>query len=172
MALSKVNNFSPSLCIARSHGHPACKSRTSSATSKGKCHVEYMHISDLTTDLQDHKSPAHKLVGTVSGRESMQVYGARYGTSAIPKYHIPSKVCRTPTPLTIIPLTHSQGTDADAVYQLIHDELTLDGVPLLNLASFVQTWMPKQADQLMMETMSKNLVDQDEYPMTRRLHST
>lgn len=27
--------------------------------------------------------------------------------------------------------------------------------------------MPKQADQLMMENISKNLIDQDEYPMTR-----
>jgi glutamate decarboxylase len=30
---------------------------------------------------------------------------------------------------------------ADAAYQLIHDELNLDGNPALNLASFVTTWM-------------------------------
>lgn len=60
-----------------------------------------------------------------------------------------------------------QGVDAEAAYQLIHDELSLDGSPALNLASFVHTWMPKQADQLMMENLSKNLIDQDEYPMTR-----
>jgi hypothetical protein len=64
---------------------------------------------------------------------------------------------------------YTQGTDADSAYQLIHDELTLDGSPLLNLASFVHTWMPPQADKLMVETMSKNLIDQDEYPMTRKL---
>lgn len=61
----------------------------------------------------------------------------------------------------------SQGVSADASYQLIRDELSLDGSPALNLASFVHTWMPKQADQLMMENISKNLIDQDEYPMTR-----
>ena len=61
----------------------------------------------------------------------------------------------------------AQGADAEAAYQLIHDELALDGSPALNLASFVHTWMPKQADQLMMENISKNLIDQDEYPMTR-----
>lgn len=61
-----------------------------------------------------------------------------------------------------------QGVDAEAAYQLIHDELSLDGSPALNLASFVHTWMPKQADQLMMENLSKNLIDQDEYPMTRK----
>ena len=27
--------------------------------------------------------------------------------------------------------------------------------------------MPSQADKLMQENMSKNLIDQDEYPMTR-----
>ena len=27
--------------------------------------------------------------------------------------------------------------------------------------------MPPQADKLMMENISKNLIDQDEYPMTR-----
>lgn len=64
-----------------------------------------------------------------------------------------------------------QGTDAESAYQLIHDELTLDGAPLLNLASFVHTWMPPQADKLMIESMSKNLIDQDEYPMTREFAS-
>lgn len=63
-----------------------------------------------------------------------------------------------------------QGTDAEPTYQLIHDELSLDGSPLLNLASFVHTWMPAQADKLMAENMNKNLIDQDEYPMTRESH--
>jgi len=31
--------------------------------------------------------------------------------------------------------------------------------------------MPKQADQLMMENISKNLIDQDEYPMTQVIHT-
>lgn len=54
---------------------------------------------------------------------------------------------------------------------MIHDELALDGVPGLNLASFVHTWMPEEADKLMMENISKNLIDQDEYPLTRTYHS-
>ena len=61
----------------------------------------------------------------------------------------------------------AQGIGARDAYQLIHDELSLDGNPLLNLASFVHTWMPQEADKLMMENLSKNLIDQDEYPMTR-----
>ena len=58
------------------------------------------------------------------------------------------------------------GMDADAAYQLVHDELSLDGNPLLNLASFVTTWMEPQAEHLMVETLPKNSIDQDEYPQT------
>lgn len=43
----------------------------------------------------------------------------------------------------------------------------IDGSPVLNLASFVHTWMPAQADKLMQENMTKNLIDTDEYPATR-----
>jgi glutamate decarboxylase len=37
-------------------------------------------------------------------------------------------------------------------YQLIHDELMLDGNSRLNLATFVTTWMEPQAEQLMAGT--------------------
>jgi glutamate decarboxylase len=56
------------------------------------------------------------------------------------------------------------GMDPDTAYQLIHDELTLDGNPTLNLATFVTTWMDEQADKLMAETANKNAIDWDEYP--------
>lgn len=64
-----------------------------------------------------------------------------------------------------------QGIDLETAYQIIHDELSLDGQPLLNLASFVQTWMPAIADKLMLENISKNLIDQDEYPATQDIHT-
>lgn len=35
----------------------------------------------------------------------------------------------------------------DAAYQIIHDELMLDGNPRLNLASFVATWMEPECDR-------------------------
>jgi len=41
----------------------------------------------------------------------------------------------------------AQGMSADAAYQLVHDELNLDGNPSLNLASFVTSWMEPQADR-------------------------
>ena len=37
----------------------------------------------------------------------------------------------------------------DVAYQLIHDELMLDGNARLNVATFVSTWMEPQAEKLM-----------------------
>jgi glutamate decarboxylase len=55
---------------------------------------------------------------------------------------------------------------AEAAYQVIHDELMLDGNARLNLATFVTTWMEPQAGQLMSECVEKNMIDKDEYPQT------
>jgi glutamate decarboxylase len=58
---------------------------------------------------------------------------------------------------------------ADVAYQLIHDELLLDGSARLNLATFVTTWMEPQARRLMAECVDKNMIDKDEYPQTAEL---
>ncbi|MGA5112009.1 glutamate decarboxylase [Streptomyces pseudogriseolus] len=54
-------------------------------------------------------------------------------------------------------------------YQLVHDELMLDGNARLNLATFVTTWMEPQAGLLMAECRDKNMIDKDEYPRTAEL---
>ncbi|WP_018547981.1 glutamate decarboxylase [Streptomyces sp. LaPpAH-108] len=54
-------------------------------------------------------------------------------------------------------------------YQLVHDELMLDGNARLNLATFVTTWMEPQAGVLMAECADKNMIDKDEYPRTAEL---
>ncbi|MFD3586579.1 glutamate decarboxylase [Streptomyces sp. NPDC058683] len=54
-------------------------------------------------------------------------------------------------------------------YQLVHDELMLDGNARLNLATFVTTWMEPQAGILMAECDDKNMIDKDEYPRTAEL---
>jgi glutamate decarboxylase len=59
--------------------------------------------------------------------------------------------------------------DPDVAYQLIHDELLLDGSARLNLATFVTTWMEPQARALMGECVDKNVIDKDEYPQTAEL---
>jgi glutamate decarboxylase len=80
-------------------------------------------------------------------------YAARSFSHEIPKYRLPA-----------------EGMSADAAYQLVHDELNLDGNPALNLASFVTSWMEPQADKLAAETLAKNLIDEDEYPQTELIH--
>ena len=59
--------------------------------------------------------------------------------------------------------------DPSVAYQIVHDELMLDGNARLNLATFVGTWMEPQAERLMMETFDKNMIDKDEYPQTAEL---
>lgn len=57
-----------------------------------------------------------------------------------------------------------RGVPEQKAYELIHNELTLDGNPHLNLASFVNTSTTALARKLIMENVDKNLADNDEYP--------
>ncbi len=59
--------------------------------------------------------------------------------------------------------------DPEVAYQIVHDELMLDGNARLNLATFVGTWMEPQAQRLMAETFDKNMIDKDEYPQTAEM---
>src|SRR5205823_1525247 len=84
---------------------------------------------------------------------SVSPLAARHGQEPeVPRYRIP-KAEMTP----------------DAAYQIVHDELMLDGNARLNLATFVTTWMEPQASALMAETFDKNMIDKDEYPQTAEL---
>lgn len=80
-------------------------------------------------------------------------YAARAFAEEIPKYSIPDA-----------------GLSAPVAYQLVRDEMNLDGNPAMNLASFVTTWMEPEADRLVLDTVNKNLIDQDEYPQTDEIH--
>ena len=71
----------------------------------------------------------------------------RFLDNDVPKYRFPSKKM-----------------EPRSAYQLIHDELNLDGNPGLNLATFVTTWMEPEADKLIMENLHKNFIDHFEYP--------
>ena len=59
----------------------------------------------------------------------------------------------------------------DIAYQIVHDELMLDGNARLNVATFVTTWMEPNAEKLMAECADKNMIDKDEYPQTAELES-
>jgi len=58
---------------------------------------------------------------------------------------------------------------ADTALRVVLDELILDGNARLNLATFVTTWMEPQAELLMRDCFSKNMIDKDEYPQTAEL---
>ena len=58
---------------------------------------------------------------------------------------------------------------AETAYQLVHDELMLDGNARLNLATFVTTWMEPAGRRLMAECADKNMIDKDEYPQTAEI---
>lgn len=56
--------------------------------------------------------------------------------------------------------------DPQTVYRFIRDELQLDGNPTLNMASFVNTIMDEEANQLISENLGKNYIDGEVYNRT------
>ncbi|KAJ3705895.1 hypothetical protein LUZ61_009600 [Rhynchospora tenuis] len=96
-------------------------------------------------------------------------------SKAVPSSHDASLSCtfasryvRNPLPRFKLP---EESIPKEAAYQVINDELMLDGNPRLNLASFVTTWMEPECDKLIMAALNKNYVDMDEYPITTELQN-
>jgi glutamate decarboxylase len=83
-----------------------------------------------------------------------EVFGSGNLSSPLPKYKFP--------PGEIL---------ARDAYQLVHDELMLDGNARQNLATFCQTWEEPEVHQLMDECIDKNMIDKDEYPQTAEIES-
>ena len=72
----------------------------------------------------------------------------------VPKHRIPDNECRP-----------------EEAYQIVHDELYLDGNARQNLATFVQTWEDEQVHKLMDLSINKNMIDKDEYPQTAEIEN-
>ncbi|XP_010527839.1 PREDICTED: glutamate decarboxylase 4 [Tarenaya hassleriana] len=81
-------------------------------------------------------------------------FASRYVRDSLPRFKMPEN-----------------SIPKEAAYQIINDELMLDGNPRLNLASFVTTWMEPECDKLIMDSVNKNYVDMDEYPVTTELQN-
>jgi glutamate decarboxylase len=86
---------------------------------------------------------------SASDQISVNPMFTRDSESTIPRWRIPDDEMRS-----------------DTAYQIIHDEIFLDGNARQNLATFVTTWMEPEATQLYMEAFDKNMIDKDEYPQT------
>ncbi len=61
--------------------------------------------------------------------------------------------------------------DPRRAYAAVRDELMLDGNSRQNLATFCQTWVEPEIEQLMTDCIGKNIVDKDEYPQTAEIES-
>ena len=83
-----------------------------------------------------------------------QVFGTSFLPHPLPKYRMPR-----------------QESDPNAAYQLVHDELLLDGNSRQNVATFCQTWVEPEIRKLMDECIDKNMIDKDEYPQMAELES-
>ena len=70
------------------------------------------------------------------GSELVPTYAARELSGGVAKHRI-----------------SDEGMAPRVAYQVIHDELRLDGFSLLNLATFVTTWIPWQLAQDFLEFM-------------------
>ncbi|CAG8975509.1 hypothetical protein HYALB_00012285 [Hymenoscyphus albidus] len=77
------------------------------------------------------------------------VYGSKFAARDLPKHEMPEGEM-----------------PKEVAYRMIKDDLSLDGNPMLNLASFVTTYMEKEVEDLMTESFSKNFIDYEEYPQS------
>ncbi len=82
------------------------------------------------------------------------VYASSDLSVVMPKYKMPEK-------------EHDQRH----AYQVVHDELMLDGNARQNLATFCQTWLDPEIHTLMDESIDKNMIDKDEYPQSAELEN-
>jgi glutamate decarboxylase len=78
----------------------------------------------------------------------------RSGMLEVPRHRIPDQ--------PMLPQT---------AYQIVEDEVMLDGNARFNLATFVTTWMDEEADRLYTATFAKNMIDKDEYPQTAEIEA-
>ena len=62
-----------------------------------------------------------------------------------------------------------EGTLPRDAFQLVADELMLDGNARQNLATFCQTWEEPEVLALMALSINKNMIDRDEYPQTAEI---
>jgi glutamate decarboxylase len=96
--------------------------------------------------LHERNSLRESLIDDVFASEDLSV--------SLPKYKFPNKE-----------------QDPSHAYQVVHDELMLDGNSRQNLATFCSTWMEEQVHKLMDESVDKNMIDKDEYPQTAEIES-
>ncbi|WEW62000.1 glutamate decarboxylase [Emydomyces testavorans] len=118
-----------------------------------------VHLATVSKDTNDVPLRL-KRVDTIPLEEPQEhdfyssVYGSRFAAEDLPMNEMPEKEM-----------------PRDVAYRMIKDELSLDGNPMLNLASFVTTYMEEEAEKLMAESFSKNFIDYEEYPQSAEIQN-
>lgn len=115
-----------------------------------------VHLGQVTND-SDAKGSLPDIKGLQLGPPGTEnedtvtsnVYGSSFAAMDLPRHEMPD-----------------DEMPREIAYRMIKDDLTLDGTPTLNLASFVTTYMEEEAEKLMVEAFSKNFIDYEEYPVS------
>jgi glutamate decarboxylase len=79
-------------------------------------------------------------------------YGSKFFVEGVPEHRLPAT-----------------GMSARDAYELIAEEVAMDGDPARNLATFVTTWMEPEASQMIAENLHRNFIDHAEYPRTAEI---
>ncbi|TDZ67798.1 Glutamate decarboxylase 4 [Colletotrichum trifolii] len=121
-----------------------------------------VHLATVTTPPDSGSEDSNSLSKVMKSLKNVQlqladhddcyttsVYGSRFANEDLPKNEMPENEM-----------------PKEVAYRMIKDELSLDGNPMLNLASFVTTYMEEEAEKLMTESFSKNFIDYEEYPQS------
>ena len=95
----------------------------------------------------------HKINGADAPKIE-DVYATETADRRLPRYRIPQRA-----------------SAAQPIYNLVHDELLMDGNSRQNLATFCTTWSEPEGRQLMAESIDKNMIDKDEYPQTAEIEN-
>ncbi|KAK4698997.1 glutamate decarboxylase, partial [Phenoliferia sp. Uapishka_3] len=105
-------------------------------------------LSSVPADSRVHAEPSHE------SHVTSLVYGSSLAGEGIPRFEM-----------------SENEMPARNAARFVHDELLMDGSPALNLASFVTTYMEDEAEKLMIENLSKNFIDLEEYSSCGEIES-
>jgi glutamate decarboxylase len=87
-----------------------------------------------------------------SAEANSDEYASTISGSSLPKYRIPNA-----------------SSEARAVFDLVRDELFMDGNSRQNVATFCTTYADDEVRRLMDLSIDKNMIDKDEYPQTAEI---
>ncbi|GAB7359915.1 hypothetical protein MBLNU230_g7442t1 [Neophaeotheca triangularis] len=113
-----------------------------------------VHLGQVVNDHEANKPVAEGLDAITMAppgpdEYTANIYGSRFAAQDLPKHEMPD-----------------EEMPKEVAYRMIKDDLTLDGTPTLNLASFVTTYMEHEAEQLMIDAFNKNFINYEEYPVS------